>query len=363
MAVPKRVGGDGFKVDPGLLLIYVASVALVSVLLVLDSDADWTEVGPALAIQVVIGALLACDARRSTQSRTSTCVVCIVAYMASVALLRDGGGAVSGFGPLALLPVVWASLRGRRTELFVAVAGVAAIFILPAAFVGAPQYPAGTWRAGVLFTGITAVLGIANLRLVARVDNLVARLHELARTDELTGLPNRRAWREMLERDQSTARRTGRPLVVALLDLNSFKDYNDSHGHLAADRMLCHATATWLSVLRDCDALARWGGDEFGLLLPNCDAGYADAVLDRMRAACPAAPFAAGVVEWDGRGDADTIVTAADRQLYDAKHRRTARTSKQPARTVRNNPPRRHSQKTLSTATSPSSGHPKRSGP
>ena len=319
-AVPKPVGGDAFKVDPALLVIYVASVAVVSVLLVLDSAADWAEVGPALAIQVVVGALLAYDTQRWTQSCTSTCVVCIVAYMASVALLRDGGGAISGFGPLALLPVVWASLRGRRTELFVAVTGVAAIFILPAALVGAPQYPAGTWRAGVLFTGITAVLGIANLRLVARVDNLVARLHQLARTDELTGLPNRRAWQEMVDRDQATARRTGRPLVVVLLDLNSFKDYNDSHGHLAADRMLCHATATWLNILRDCDVLARWGGDEFALLLPNCDAVYAESVLDRMRAACPAAPFAAGVVQWDGHGDADTIVTAADRQLYDAKH-------------------------------------------
>lgn len=76
----------------------------------------------------------------------------------SVALVRDGAGATAGFGPLALLPVIWAALRARRAELTVAVAGVAFIYLAPAVVIGPPRYPTGAWRAGLLFTLIAAVL-------------------------------------------------------------------------------------------------------------------------------------------------------------------------------------------------------------
>ena len=83
-----------------------------------------------------------------------------------------------------------------------------------------------------------------------------------------------------------------------LLDLDHFKQYNDTHGHLAGDRLLLSATAAWQSALRETDVLARWGGDEFVLLLPNCDLRQTEALIDRMRAICPT-PFSAGIAESD----------------------------------------------------------------
>jgi diguanylate cyclase (GGDEF)-like protein len=99
-----------------------------------------------------------------------------------------------------------------------------------------------------------------------------------------------------------------------------FKDYNDAHGHLAGDRLLVHAAAAWRSALRDTDVLARWGGDEFGLLLPGCDADEGQAVLDRMRTTCPDVRFSFGLAEWDRHSSPVAVVALADRALYSSKN-------------------------------------------
>lgn len=150
--------------------------------------------------------------------------------------------------------------------------------------------------------------------------DLLGRLDELTRTDELTGLPNRRAWDELLTHELAVAERHGKPLSVAMLDLDHFKIYNDQHGHLAGDRLLRAAAAVWGSSLRATDVLARWGGEEFALLLPGCDATGAGALIERLRGTLPdGVTFSAGVVSSDGQDQPRILMDAADRALYRAK--------------------------------------------
>lgn len=100
---------------------------------------------------------------------------------------------------------------------------------------------------------------------------LFSRLERTARTDDLTGLPNRRDWDEHLNRELVRARRHGAPLSVAMIDLNHFKDYNDRLGHQAGDRLLKEAAASRQARLRESDLIARYGGEEFAVALPECE--------------------------------------------------------------------------------------------
>jgi diguanylate cyclase (GGDEF)-like protein len=150
--------------------------------------------------------------------------------------------------------------------------------------------------------------------------DLLARLDELTRTDELTGLPNRRAWDEVLARELESARRLGHPVSVAMLDLDHFKVYNDEHGHLAGDRLLRLAAERWQGSLRVTDVLARWGGEEFALLLPGCDGESAEVLIERLRGGLPGGvTFSAGVASWDRRIGGRALVDQAVRAHYDAK--------------------------------------------
>jgi diguanylate cyclase (GGDEF)-like protein/PAS domain S-box-containing protein len=147
------------------------------------------------------------------------------------------------------------------------------------------------------------------------------RLAAQATTDGLTGLPNRRAWEERLTRDIASARRLQRPVTLALLDMDRFKHYNDTHGHAAGDDLLCEFAASARVLLREGDTLARWGGEEFAVLLPDCpSANFAESILDRIRAAVPAGQSCSvGYASWDGLESAEDLVARADRALYRAK--------------------------------------------
>jgi diguanylate cyclase (GGDEF)-like protein/PAS domain S-box-containing protein len=150
--------------------------------------------------------------------------------------------------------------------------------------------------------------------------DLLGRLDELTRTDELTGLPNRRAWDELLVQELAVAERHGLALSVAMLDLDFFKRYNDEHGHLAGDRLLRAAAAAWQAELRSSDVLARWGGEEFALMLPGCDGAGAARLVERLRGTLPDnVTFSAGVATSDGRTAPRALIDAADQALYSAK--------------------------------------------
>jgi diguanylate cyclase (GGDEF)-like protein len=414
-----------------------------------------------------------------------------LAYLGVVALLREaGGGAESGYEALALLPVLWLAIYGSARQVTVALAGVAAVFVVPALAVGSPDYPGGEWRQAAVWVAIAAVVGAVLQRLQrdgravpARVEDdarniaavleatqtlsrstdsdaareaiceavlavsggdlaalyeptqdgralvasaargegadalraaripfvgessgatkafvagrpyfaaealdnpevsqrlvkrtgarsmyfqpvvsegksvgvlsiiwrrrgadiaervgsmvhllaaeaavaieragLLARLEAVARTDDLTGLANRRSWDEELPRELARAHRQRQSVCVAMIDLDRFKRFNDELGHQAGDRLLKEAAAAWRAELRTTDTLARYGGEEFAALLPGCDRGHAVRLLERLRAATPGGQTcSAGVASWDGTEDAGTLVARADAALYRAK--------------------------------------------
>jgi diguanylate cyclase (GGDEF)-like protein len=149
---------------------------------------------------------------------------------------------------------------------------------------------------------------------------LLSQLQAVARTDDLTGLPNRRAWEEELPRELARAARDSRPVCVAMLDLDRFKRFNDDRGHQAGDRLLKQAASAWASQLRSSDMLARYGGEEFSLLLPGCSLEGAQALVQRLRTNMPdGETVSAGIACWDETESADEFVGRADTALYAAK--------------------------------------------
>ncbi len=149
---------------------------------------------------------------------------------------------------------------------------------------------------------------------------LLDRLARMARTDDLTGLPNRRAWDNEIGREIARARRQGSPVTIAMVDLDFFKAYNDANGHLAGDRLLKEAAGSWRSVLRETDLIARYGGEEFAIVLPGCEQEEAERLIERLRAVTPSGEScSAGVAEWDGDENAEQLLGRADRALYEAK--------------------------------------------
>ncbi len=149
---------------------------------------------------------------------------------------------------------------------------------------------------------------------------LLGRLEVAARTDDLTGLLNRRAWDEELGRELSRADRDGGALCVAILDLDNFKLYNDSHGHQAGDRFLKQISGAWMQTLRAGDILARYGGEEFAVALPGTNMEHAQQMLERLRTSLPEGQTcSAGVCRWDGSESAESLTARADTALYAAK--------------------------------------------
>ncbi|HET9103718.1 MAG TPA: GGDEF domain-containing protein [Solirubrobacteraceae bacterium] len=163
---------------------------------------------------------------------------------------------------------------------------------------------------------------------------LLGQLEAKARTDDLTGLPNRRAWDEQILHELARAARATTPLSVAMLDLDHFKLYNDTHGHQAGDRLLKEVAGTWSGELRATSLLARYGGEEFALALPQCSADQALAIVERLRACVPyGQSCSAGVVTWDSSETAGELLGRADQALYHAK--RSGRNQSRLGRDVR----------------------------
>jgi len=150
--------------------------------------------------------------------------------------------------------------------------------------------------------------------------DLLARLEEVARTDDLTGLLNRRGWEEQLPRELARSKRHKDPLCVAMLDLDFFKNYNDQRGHQAGDRLLKQSASAWARELRASDTLARYGGEEFSVALPGCRLENARDIVERLRAVMPGdQTVSAGVVCWNSRETVEELVGRADAALYEAK--------------------------------------------
>ncbi|HEY2478060.1 MAG TPA: sensor domain-containing diguanylate cyclase [Solirubrobacterales bacterium] len=149
---------------------------------------------------------------------------------------------------------------------------------------------------------------------------LIAEVQNLARSDALTGLPNRRALDDRLPREMARTLRSGSDLCLAIIDIDHFKAYNDTHGHLAGDTVLRDCAAAWDAALRGEDTILRFGGEEFLVVLPDCGADDATEIIERLRAATPEAQTcSAGLAVWRPGESVDELVARADAALYRAK--------------------------------------------
>jgi diguanylate cyclase (GGDEF)-like protein len=166
--------------------------------------------------------------------------------------------------------------------------------------------------------------------------NLLAEAEKTSMTDGLTGLYNRRSLESLMQREVALAERHSHPLSLVMIDMDRFKEVNDSHGHAAGDHMLRSFADSVRMTLRRTDLAFRYGGDEFVIALPQTTVGQAQQVVQKLRQAYSAIDFSdaiakldhqptlsIGVVERSAENNVLTLsslLTAADQALYDAKN-------------------------------------------
>ncbi|MGZ4192747.1 MAG: GGDEF domain-containing protein [Solirubrobacteraceae bacterium] len=230
-----------------------------------------------------------------------------------------GDGAV-----LYTMPVLWTTFfYGRKGAVgilaCVAVGHAATLMLLPASSV----FP-GRWLDVMVSVTASAIVVLA---LEARNQALLDRLAAEARTDPLTGLLNRRGLEERATVEIAHARRDRTSVALASLDLDHFKRINDRWGHETGDRVLVRVACVLMGEARDVDTVARVGGEEFVVLLPDSDLAGAWAFTDRIRARLAADPstelptvhVSAGIVDCASPDDLSTLLRRADMALYAAK--------------------------------------------
>jgi diguanylate cyclase (GGDEF)-like protein len=186
-------------------------------------------------------------------------------------------------------------------------------------------------------SALTKKLEIANnyLQIIESegqyLNDELTRVHILSLTDELTELPNRRAFLRRLEDEVARVQRYGYPLSLALIDMDGFKAVNDKYGHAAGDEVLRNFSTNILSIFRHHDMVARYGGEEFAVLLPNTDKAGALRALEKVKKrntessyqlegrAMPMPTFSAGISLYKPGETPGNLIERADKALYQAK--------------------------------------------
>jgi diguanylate cyclase (GGDEF)-like protein len=228
--------------------------------------------------------------------------------------------------------VAWAG--GFRHGLGAAL--LAAILWFISGLLGTPAHDA---RWNLLLNGFTRFLTyLLVVYLTARVRALLLQEAAAARRDPLTGLLNRRVFHEIGHGEVLRASRYHHPLAIAFVDLDRFKQLNDSKGHEVGDRALSAVGRALSAALRSTDCVARLGGDEFGIILPEIDQIGAAAAGDKLAAEINAAlrPFAhvsasIGIAWFEyATGDFEALLKEADAVMYRIKRERNGGVLVQP---------------------------------
>ena len=213
-----------------------------------------------------------------------------------------------------VLLYLWAALYAfyffRPSIAFVELAIIGVLSGVELALREADNVPVSRW---MLVVGTSLVAG-------AIIQALVSQVRNMADHDGLTGVANRRRLDAELNREMVRAGRTETPLCVAIFDLDHFKAFNDELGHPEGDKHLKVTADQWRSELREGDLLARQGGEEFAVILPDCNIQHAATTADRLRSAVPHGQTAsAGVAQWNGAESSASLLGRADAALYEAK--------------------------------------------
>ena len=195
---------------------------------------------------------------------------------------------------------------------------------------GSGRYVAWACWAVLVLVGFVCTRLVGNLITSrGRLRTAVGELDRLARTDPLTSIYNRRQIAELLDAAIATAARHRQPLSVLMVDVDHFKDVNDSHGHNVGDGVLCAIADGLRDAIRSGDFVGRWGGEEFFIILPHTEADGAALVAERVRRGVAETPVvvdgdllamtvSVGVAEFAGE-HVDALVDRADAALYAAK--------------------------------------------
>jgi diguanylate cyclase (GGDEF)-like protein len=341
-AVFKRTRGGYAGADLGLaqrfaLLMWPAGTALVTLLMPFFPPTRvigaWGWLLPVVSTSTVAAGLIVL---RRAPERVNWNALYVSGYFGLLSLGVTqwfAGGRIAPYHELFLLQIIANGLMHppRRFALFVlATAGVA---FAPAFYAPDSALPGEITTELALWTGI----GVFMLALMGRIRAQRAELkqagdeaHQLARVDALTGLGNRRAFDEALERELTAAIANGGHVSLLVADLNGFKQINDRHGHLAGDHCLRQAADALRAALRDGDDCFRWGGDEFAVLLGHARAGDAAALAQRLEDAVAGScrgpdgqplSLACGHAEIAAGATPAQAVAAADAVLLDLKQR------------------------------------------
>lgn len=256
----------------------------------------------------------------------------------SAATIAGIAGMTSPALPSSLLPiwvaivpvalVTWAALRfgARETATVMSVLGAAMVWAL--------HYGHAPFGPAVPHTGLQAWLGLLSLlalMIAASVDQrnrLDSELHQMAVTDPLTGLANYRHLSSSIERHLARSQHSGQPFALLLLDVDNLKVVNDQLGHNVGSRLLVRVADALRASCRVTDLIARYGGDEFAVLLPGCDEQAARLHAARVQAAfdadaaTPRIAASMGVAVHPTDGDsAEALLDHADAELYAMKGR------------------------------------------
>jgi diguanylate cyclase (GGDEF)-like protein len=253
-------------------------------------------------------------------------------------------GSTSSLLPLVyvVIPVLYATTTPRRrVSMIIAHCGVVsyAIVVLLEQLAVLPYAPASGLPRPDAAMGISSVLLLAictsvtaglTSQLISALGKANMRLRDLSQHDELTGLYNRRYVMLRLDDELARIRRSPGVVTAAMVDLDGFKRVNDEEGHDAGDAVLKAVASALLMAKRRADVVARYGGDEFLVLLPNTDkegarvvsARMLDLARDAARRVCPAIPVSAsiGATMMRATDDPADLIRRVDEQLYAAKH-------------------------------------------